>query len=450
MTRILPGVEIRVIKEIVPKQLNPSGVVGMIGACEKGEILKPLHVGSYKEFIEKFGESVEYAIVNDAKMAFQNGVSEVVVVRIGNAEYAKGIVKNKKGKDCVEFSAKNSGETGNNILVKVENGTKENSVRITITNGTITETFDNLDMDIESENFLIEHLNKNSNIVSVVDLKAKAKSPDSNPEICEIKLSGGSTALSLTKDDYEKALEKLESEPDVDIVMASGTTAQDIFAIIDAHCKKMSTDCKNRIGIGSISEGENIEDILKRTERLSSDRFILVAPDGVAGAVAGTISRLNYYESPTFKSITGIDDISIYYTPSELTQLLKGGVLALEVQRGRGIIIEKAISTSGEQISVTRVADHAVRGVKNIADNFIGTLNSPQGRTALKEKITEFFISMEKEGSIVPSTDGKKSAFLVDVYSSEQDFAQGVVRVDIAVRPVRAIDYIYATIVVQA
>jgi len=31
MTRIIPGVEIEVIKDIVPQQLNPSGVVAMIG-----------------------------------------------------------------------------------------------------------------------------------------------------------------------------------------------------------------------------------------------------------------------------------------------------------------------------------------------------------------------------------------------------------------------------------
>ncbi len=56
---------------------------------------------------------------------------------------------------------------------------------------------------------------------------------------------------------------------------------------------------------------------------------------------------------------------------------------------------------------------------------------------------------MESEGALVPSVDGKEPAFLVDVYSSELDFAQGIVRVNIAVRPVRAMDYIYATIKVE-
>ena len=57
---------------------------------------------------------------------------------------------------------------------------------------------------------------------------------------------------------------------------------------------------------------------------------------------------------------------------------------------------------------------------------------------------------MGREEAIVPSTDGKEPAFLVDVYSSQMDFAQGIVRVDLVLRPVRAIDYIYATITVQA
>ncbi len=59
-------------------------------------------------------------------------------------------------------------------------------------------------------------------------------------------------------------------------------------------------------------------------------------------------------------------------------------------------------------------------------------------------------MGMEREGSIVPSTDGVEPAYLIDVFSSESDFGQGIVRVDLAVRPVRAMDYIYATIKVEA
>ena len=448
MTRILPGVEIEVIKEIVPQQLNPSGVVGMIGMTRKGPLMEPVHVGTYKEFTEKFGSDPSLSLTQDAKSAFQNGVYEIVVVRVQGAGGSKAsqVLKDKKDKDAVKLEAKSEGEFGNEISVKIEDA--DNKTTISITDGSTVEVYDNVSLDAKSEKYIVEHLNKNSTIVEAFDV-GKAKAEDVLKS-GEYDLSGGSSGKQPSKAEYEKALEKLESEPDVDMVLACGIWDPAIHAIIDAHCKNMSKDAKNRIGIGTVSEGEQIKDIVKRTSVLSSDRFVIVAPHGCAAAVAGLISNLNYYESPTFKAVTGMADIEAHYSPAELSELLKAGILALEVQKGRGIVVEKGISTSKEQISVTRVADHAVRGVKNISDNFIGTLNSPTGRSALKEKITEFFIRMENEGSIVPSTDLKEPAFIVDVYSSELDFAQGIVRVDIAVRPVRAIDYIYATILVEA
>jgi hypothetical protein len=66
-------------------------------------------------------------------------------------------------------------------------------------------------------------------------------------------------------------------------------------------------------------------------------------------------------------------------------------------------------------------------------------LNSEQARTALKQQIVATLTRMEREGALVPSTDGKDPAFIVDVYSTQLDFRAGIVRIDIAVRPVRAI-----------
>ena len=57
---------------------------------------------------------------------------------------------------------------------------------------------------------------------------------------------------------------------------------------------------------------------------------------------------------------------------------------------------------------------------------------------------------MEKDGGIVPNADGTDPAYKVDVYATDDDISKGIVRVDIAVRPVRAIDYIYGTILVRA
>ena len=451
MARIIPGVEIEVIKEIVPQQLNPSGVVAMIGTTEKGDVLTPTHVSSYKEFAEKFGSGDQYTITNDAKQAFQNGVFEVVVTSISGSEGAKAslVLKDQKDRDSVEITAKKFGEAGNNVSIKVEAGSTPDSAKVSISDGMVRESFDNLVMDSSGEFYLIDHINQNSELVTVKDSYSTSKAPNNNPGEIETNLSGG-TSGAISKSDYEAALEKLEGDQDVDIVLACDVTDPEIHSLIEAHSMKMSTDAKNRIGFGTVASGESISDICNRTIVMASDRFVLVAPYGNLGALAGLVSRLNYFESPTFKPLSGISKLEKNYTPSEQMEMLKAGMIPLEAQRGRGIIVIKGISTSKEQISVTRIADHSVRGVKNIADLFIGTLNNDSGRIALKGKITEFLMGMEREGSIVPSTDGVEPAYLIDVFSSESDFGQGIVRVDLAVRPVRAMDYIYATIKVEA
>ena len=114
--------------------------------------------------------------------------------------------------------------------------------------------------------------------------------------------------------------------------------------------------------------------------------------------------------------------------------------------RGRGTICIKGIATDGFQVSVLRVADRCVREVRAISDKFIGELNNSDSRNALKQMIVAMFKQMERDGALVPSVDGSSPAFLVDVYGSQEDTAAGIVRIDIAVRPVRAIDYVYATL----
>jgi hypothetical protein len=460
LARILPGVEIKVVKEIVPQQLHPSGIAGLMGTAEKGPILMPTPVTSFREFQDKFGSDPNQSLTKEARLAFLNGVFEVFATRIeaAGSQSASATLKNTDGEDCLRVDARQGGEAGNKIMVGILRGAASGTNSIQVTNGVAFEVFDNLVLERTSDLYIVDVLNNRSKVVSATDLKKEpkrakeakeAKPAEKNLALAEQTLIGGFTAKPELKD-YEKALEMLEMEEDIDIVYAGDSWDLKVHALIDAHCQNMSKDAKNRIGIGTVGPGESIADIVNRNTVLASDRFVVVAPYGVAGAVAGLISKLGYYESPTFKPLTGIAELETRYTPSQLMELLKNGILALEARRGRGIIVEKGITTSKEQISVMRIADHAVRGAKNVAENFIGTLNTPGGRTALREKLTEFFLTMAKEESIVPSVDLKEPPFLVDVYSSELDFAQGIVRADIAVRPVRAMDYIYATITVQA
>lgn len=52
--RIIPGVQVSVVKEVVPPQLSPSGVLGVVGLVEKGDS-KVQHASSWNTFVELFG-----------------------------------------------------------------------------------------------------------------------------------------------------------------------------------------------------------------------------------------------------------------------------------------------------------------------------------------------------------------------------------------------------------
>jgi hypothetical protein len=296
-------------------------------------------------------------------------------------------------------------------------------------------------------------LERNSAVLRV----SPAVKPTGNPPAGDYVLYGGVDAAAT---EYESALKLLEDEADVDLVLADAQDFSDaakitmIYSAVISHCERLSADSKGRLGFGqtppaSAMPARDIEAYKTMASTLLSDRFVLLAPHGVVGAVAGRVGSLDYFQSPTFKTLSSLPILSRALPLEEQSSLLQGHVVPVVNQRGRGVIVLRGLTTDGDQISVRRVADRAVRGVKLIGDLFIGRLNNEDGRGALKQKLSEFLVQMEREGALTPSTDGKDPSFKVDVYSTQDDFAKGIVRVDIAVRPVRAIDFIYATILVQ-
>lgn len=321
--------------------------------------------------------------------------------------------------------------------------------------GASAETFSNLTLDPDDVNYLPALLADSSALIRAHDLFVRSRAtslPAHNPR--PLLLSGGTSPLA---DDYQTALENLEAAEEVDLVIASVANQLDdtgiraVHQLVVAHCTKMADVARNRIGIGSatLSESTKTDAILDHADDVRSDHFILAAPAGSEAALAGLLGRQDYFQSPTFKTIAALGVEPGGYSDSQLEKLITGNVVAINQKRGLGTIVVKGLLTSGRQINVQRTANKSVREVKAISDKYIGLLNNDGARNALKQQITALFLQMEKDGALVPSTDGKDPAFFVNVYSTQTDFANGIVRIDIAIRPVRAIDYIYATILVK-
>lgn len=319
--------------------------------------------------------------------------------------------------------------------------------------GGLREELTNLSMDPDSADYLPFRLLTESRFLEVraVPSGQGLPSPTATPK----SFDGGESPNVAA---YRDAIQALSEDPRIDLVLAAiepgaaNDTVHQIHQHLMAHAVTMADAGAPRIAFGSVTSKEkSVDDVRTHAAAVRHRRFVLVAPAGAEGAVAGTIGRLNPRSSPTFKPVPLFGIPPAGFRESELNRLLGSSVNLLVVQErvGRGVIVLRGIDTTGDQISVTRVADQAIRETRAIAEGFIGRLNSDDARVALREQIVATFTRMERAGALVPSTDGSDPAFTVEVYSTQQDFAQGIVRIDIAVRPVRAIDYIYATIRVR-
>jgi hypothetical protein len=482
MALIIPGVQVQVVKEVLPQQLSPSGVLGLTGFVEKGGD-KVQRASSWTRFIEVFGAAAAYSLP-EARQALDNGVYELVISPLAASAGKAAAVStpsspkrkllaaakaaaDKGDKDAaakaeadakaasdsdattkgLSLVARAPGSWSNSLSVKIkyrDNVDKSVSFDLSVKRPGGEETGWESFRDVRLAN-LGETLER-SGIVAVDKTVAQEW-----PTEGDYTITRGEDA---PPEAYTTALTRLEGESDVDMVLASvppETSAlklAKIYGDVIAHCNKMSTDCKGRIGFGQVPLGSDIEASKQLASNLVSDRFVLVAPNGVVGAVAGKVGGLPYFHSPTFKAVSGIGALESIAVEQQ-RGLLTGNVVPVVLERGKGVIILRGLTTDGDQISVRRVADYSVRVMKMVGDLFIGLLNNADGRSALKQKLVAELLQMEKDGAIVPSTDGKDPSHKVEVYSSQTDFAKGIVRVNMAVRPVRAIDYIYATITIQ-
>ena len=342
------------------------------------------------------------------------------------------------------------------VTVRIAGEEDEISVEV-LRNGARQELFEGLTMDPDSARHLPAVLATESRLIRVTgrsSLAEGARLPRATT--APVEFSEGS---SPSVDDYREAIELLADDPRIDLVLAAFEPALEVAQVAQihqlllGHAVAMTDSGAPRIAFGSVTaaEADDLDAIRDHAAAVRNRRFVLVAPPGSTGVVAGLIGRMEPAESPTFKSAQLLGIAPAKYRESELNRLLgpSTNLLVVQQREGRGVIVLKGIDTSGDQISVTRVADRCIRETKAISENFIGRLNSADAREALKQQLIATFTRLERSGALVTSTDGADPAFTVDVYSTQQDFAQGIVRVDIAVRPVRSIDYVYATIRVK-
>ena len=64
--------------------------------------------------------------------------------------------------------------------------------------------------------------------------------------------------------------------------------------------------------------------MLDHANDVRSDHFVLTAPTGMEGAMAGLLGLQDYFQSPTFKTVAAPACPPASYTDSQLEKLITG------------------------------------------------------------------------------------------------------------------------------
>lgn len=247
---------------------------------------------------------------------------------------------------------------------------------------------------------------------------------------------------------------------DAHIVVGAGQSDAGTFAAdLSAHVDVASTDTlkRDRIGVVGSRLGATLDQLLGHS--VSSDRVVFVAPGILAtdtatgntvtlpgaytaAAIAGKLASLSPHISLTNKTLP-VAGLETVFTPTELTQLVKAAVVALEKRQGYRVVkgITSSVGSPFSQITTRRIVDYAKYGVRSAAINYIGLLNNERVRNALHATINIVLDGMVKDEML--------TGYQLAVTATREEERQGIARVTLTLRPTFSIDYIKVTMFLE-
>ncbi|MHC4249792.1 MAG: phage tail sheath C-terminal domain-containing protein, partial [Planctomycetota bacterium] len=206
-----------VFVEEVPPGEQPVQAVGtstgaFIGIAEKGALDTPKLVTNWSQFVKDFGGHRRDSFLAHAVQGFfLNGGSRCFVVRVASstAAIASATLQDRAGTplDTLGVQALNEGEWGNRLTVDVADGTKTPTTEFMLVvkeDGEVVETWDNLSLDSEAENYVEAVVNDGSAFIRVTDLGSATAAPNNRPAVqTDVSLTGGADgATDITDVDY--------------------------------------------------------------------------------------------------------------------------------------------------------------------------------------------------------------------------------------------------------
>ncbi len=458
---IIPGTYIDVRSEgLISVGGIATGNVGIVGTASRGNVGEVVVLSNYSDALDAFGASDRWpdkrddqpkalSLTRALEQVFAGGASSVYAVRISSANPKARTWKiQSDAADLITIAASSPGTWANAINAALDTPAGQ-PVTLTLTLGRLKETFTGATADA-----LAQEIGDGSRMVAVTASPTAAADKLIVPKKITDGDAGGPDGAQVTGTEVAAGLAALQNQP-VNIVVVSGMDANTVAAQVLAHLEATENEGRERIAVMGASTDVPADIIKNDSSKASSPRFILVAPGikvddaaraGEASAtvslpasytaalVAGKISTTGVQISMTNQALPA-DDLNREYSRAEQKLLLNSQILP--VVKNLGIRVLKGITTDTgafRQISVRRIVDYAKAGVRIGANPYIGRLNNPRVRAALKATLDGFLSGMV--------LDEMLTAYTLDVSATRAQEISGQAIVTLVMQPTFSIDYI--------
>ncbi len=461
---ILPGTYIEVRAEgLIGVGGIATGNVGVVGTANRGPLNTVVVLGSYGEALDTFGaydrwpdakadQPSALTLTRTLEQVFLGGASTVYAVRVANLGTTTMAsmswhLDSATDVQLIALTATSPGTWANAIQAKLEAPEGEPAT-LTLTFGRLKETFSG-----GNAGELAAAIQEGSRLV-------RAAGPsDANKGTVPKKLvasttAGGPDGVPATTTEVATGLGLLANQA-VNIVVVGGLDAKTAAGTVLAHLEQTENDGRERLAVMGASSDEPATIVSDDVSKGSNPRLVLVAPGIVAedaarvgeankavnlpapyaaALVAGRLATLAPHISLTNKDLAA-SDLTTEYTRAKQKQLLNNQVLVLF--KNLGIRVLKGITTDTgpfRQISVRRIVDYAKAGVRIGANPYIGRLNNPRVRAALKATLDGFLSGMV--------LDEMLTGYQLDVTATRAQEINGQAIVTMVLQPTFSIDYI--------
>lgn len=250
----------------------PSATMFLSGLTERGPAGVAVLIESYAEFLDLFGARVSYGLAHDQIRAYfeeskRNG--QVYFTRVVGAAADSGTLEllDTLGDPTASIDANGEGAWSADLEATVAAGTVTDTKKVTITFGTRSEVYDN----IETIEQLIRNINDRSSWVTATNLGSTNDAPDNLPvNLVATALSeGDDDRLTLDADDYTAACDAaFGPELGAGVICVPGFTSAQIGDALLAHC-----GANRRITYLATAAGAEVEDAIAASQDLRGTEF---------------------------------------------------------------------------------------------------------------------------------------------------------------------------------